>query len=37
MLPKIFIHNEISLDGRIDWMADDHGLYYETITRWPVI
>jgi len=36
MLPHIFIHNEISLDGRIDWMADDQGLYYETITRWPV-
>jgi len=36
MLPHIFIHNEISLDGRIDWMADDHGLYYETIYRWPV-
>jgi 2,5-diamino-6-(ribosylamino)-4(3H)-pyrimidinone 5'-phosphate reductase len=36
MLPHIFIHNEISLDGRIDWMVDDHGLYYETIARWPV-
>ena len=36
MLPEIFIHNEISLDGRIDWMADDRGLYYETIYRWPV-
>jgi len=36
MLPEIFIHNEISLDGRIDWMVDDHGLYYETIYRWPV-
>jgi 2,5-diamino-6-(ribosylamino)-4(3H)-pyrimidinone 5'-phosphate reductase len=36
MLPQIFIHNEISLDGRIDWMADDQGLYYETIARWPV-
>ena len=36
MLPHIFIHNEISLDGRIDWMADDQGLYYETIYRWPV-
>jgi 2,5-diamino-6-(ribosylamino)-4(3H)-pyrimidinone 5'-phosphate reductase len=36
VLPHIFIHNEISLDGRIDWMADDHGLYYETIARWPV-
>lgn len=36
MLPEIFIHNEISLDGRIDWMTDDHGLYYETIYRWPV-
>ena len=36
MLPEIFIHNEISLDGRIDWMVDDRGLYYETIARWPV-
>jgi 2,5-diamino-6-(ribosylamino)-4(3H)-pyrimidinone 5'-phosphate reductase len=36
MLPHVFIHNEISLDGRTDWMADDRGLYYETIARWPV-
>jgi 2,5-diamino-6-(ribosylamino)-4(3H)-pyrimidinone 5'-phosphate reductase len=33
MLPYIIIHNEMSLDGRFDWMADDQGLYYETIYR----
>ena len=36
MLPYISIHNEMSLDGRFDWMADDHGLYYETIYRFQV-
>ena len=36
MLPHMTIHNEMSLDGRFDWMADDHGLYYETIGRFPV-
>ena len=36
MLPHITIHNEMSLDGRFDWMADDHGLYYETIGRFEV-
>ncbi len=36
MLPQIIIHNEMSLDGRFDWMSDDFGLYYETINRFPV-
>lgn len=36
MLPYIYIHNEMSLDGRMDWMADDQGLYYETIARFQV-
>jgi len=36
MLPHITIHNEMSLDGRFDWMSDDHGLYYETISRFQV-
>jgi 2,5-diamino-6-(ribosylamino)-4(3H)-pyrimidinone 5'-phosphate reductase len=36
MLPYVFIHNEISLDGRMDWMLDDQALYYQTIDRWPV-
>jgi 2,5-diamino-6-(ribosylamino)-4(3H)-pyrimidinone 5'-phosphate reductase len=36
MLPYISIHNEMSLDGRFDWMANDHGLYYETINRFQV-
>jgi 2,5-diamino-6-(ribosylamino)-4(3H)-pyrimidinone 5'-phosphate reductase len=36
MLPYISIHNEMSLDGRFDWMSDDQGLYYETIYRFQV-
>lgn len=36
MLPYITIHNEMSLDGRFDWMLDDRGLYYETISRFQV-
>jgi 2,5-diamino-6-(ribosylamino)-4(3H)-pyrimidinone 5'-phosphate reductase len=36
MLPYIIIHNEMSLDGRFDWMADDQGLYYETTYRFQV-
>ncbi len=36
MLPYVYIHNEMSLDGRLDWMADDQGLYYETIARFQV-
>jgi 2,5-diamino-6-(ribosylamino)-4(3H)-pyrimidinone 5'-phosphate reductase len=36
MLPHITIHNEMSLDGRFDWMLDDQGLYYQTINRFPV-
>lgn len=36
MLPYVYIHNEMSLDGRMDWMADDQGLYYETIARFQV-
>ena len=36
MLPHITIHNEMSLDGRFDWMLDDQGLYYETIDRFQV-
>ena len=36
MLPYIIIHNEMSLDGRFDWILDDHGLYYQTIDRFQV-
>jgi 2,5-diamino-6-(ribosylamino)-4(3H)-pyrimidinone 5'-phosphate reductase len=36
MLPYVIIHNEMSLDGRLDWMSDDQGLYYETIARFEV-
>lgn len=36
ILPYVLIHNEMSLDGRLDWMSDDQGLYYETIARFEV-
>ena len=34
MLPRIIIHNAISLDGRIDWLNFDFGLFYGFISRW---
>ena len=34
MLPRIIIHNAISLDGRIDWLTFDLGLFYGLISRW---
>ncbi|MCL7413543.1 MAG: RibD family protein [ANME-2 cluster archaeon] len=34
MLPRIILHNEISVDGRIDWITPDIGLFYELASRW---
>jgi 2,5-diamino-6-(ribosylamino)-4(3H)-pyrimidinone 5'-phosphate reductase len=34
LLPRIILHNVVSLDGRIDWFTPDVGLYYELISRW---
>lgn len=34
MLPKVIIHNAVSIDGRIDWFKPDIGLYYQIISRW---
>jgi 2,5-diamino-6-(ribosylamino)-4(3H)-pyrimidinone 5'-phosphate reductase len=34
MLPRVIIHNEVSVDGRMDWFAVDMGLYYELASRW---
>lgn len=34
MLPKVILHNAVSLDGRMDWLAADQGLYYELASRW---
>ena len=36
MLPRVVLHNTVSLDGRIDWFAADIGLYYELASRWQV-
>jgi len=34
LLPRIFLHNEVSLDGRMDWFTPDVGLFYELASRW---
>jgi 2,5-diamino-6-(ribosylamino)-4(3H)-pyrimidinone 5'-phosphate reductase len=34
MLPKVIVHTEISVDGRMDWMQDDGFLYYRVISDW---
>ncbi|HNT77373.1 MAG TPA: dihydrofolate reductase family protein [Anaerolineae bacterium] len=36
MIPKVILHTEVSVDGRMDWMADDHFLYYRMIADWKV-
>lgn len=36
MLPRVIVHNAISLDGRIDGFPADVGLYYELVGRWKV-
>ncbi len=33
MLPEVVIHNMVSLDGRMDWLNVDVGLYYELALR----
>jgi 2,5-diamino-6-(ribosylamino)-4(3H)-pyrimidinone 5'-phosphate reductase len=34
MLPKVLIHNAVSVDGRIDWFTPDVGAFYELVERW---
>lgn len=34
MLPKVIIHVAVSVDGRIDWISPDLGLFYGLISRW---
>ena len=36
MLPRVILHNQVSVDGRIDWFPPDPGLYYELAGRWKV-
>lgn len=35
MLPRVVLHNTVSVDGRLDWFTGDVGLYYELAGRWP--
>ncbi len=34
MLPRVVIHNEMSLDGRVEWLDVHMGLYYQLAGRW---
>jgi 2,5-diamino-6-(ribosylamino)-4(3H)-pyrimidinone 5'-phosphate reductase len=34
MLPRVILHNEVSLDGRFDWIAPDLGQFYELASCW---
>jgi 2,5-diamino-6-(ribosylamino)-4(3H)-pyrimidinone 5'-phosphate reductase len=34
MRPHVVIHSQVSVDGRIDWLPIDPGLFYELATRW---
>ncbi len=34
MLPRVIIHNAVSIDGRLDGFAADLGVYYGLIGRW---
>jgi 2,5-diamino-6-(ribosylamino)-4(3H)-pyrimidinone 5'-phosphate reductase len=36
MLPRVILHNSVSVDGRVDWFAPDIGLHYELASRWRV-
>jgi len=36
MLPRVIVHNAVSLDGRIDGFSADIELYYELAGRWKV-
>jgi 2,5-diamino-6-(ribosylamino)-4(3H)-pyrimidinone 5'-phosphate reductase len=33
-LPRVLLHNAVSLDGRIDWITPDIGRFYELAGRW---
>ena len=34
MLPRVILHNAVSLDGRFDWFTPDIGRFYEIASRW---
>jgi len=36
MMPRVILHNGVTVDGRMDWFAGegDMGLYYELAARW---
>lgn len=33
-LPKVIVHNEVSVDGRIDWLCTHEDVYYGLLSAW---
>ena len=36
MVPRVILHNGVSVDGRMDWFAGNVDLYYELAAHWAV-
>ncbi len=36
MRPKIIIHSEMSVDGRVEWIEKQNFLYYRILTGWDI-
>jgi len=36
VLPRVILHTEVSVDGRMDWIQDDTFLYYRVIDVWSI-
>jgi len=36
LIPRVVLHNQVSVDGRIDWFNIDIALYYELTSQWEV-
>jgi 2,5-diamino-6-(ribosylamino)-4(3H)-pyrimidinone 5'-phosphate reductase len=34
LLPRVILHNAVSVDGRIDWFSADIELFYELVSGW---
>ncbi len=34
LLPRVILHNAVSLDGRVDWITPDVGLFYRLAAVW---
>ena len=33
-MPQVILHNAVSVDGRIDWITPELGVFYGLASRW---